>query len=91
MDELQFEWDEDKNIANIKKHHIDFNDAIMVFADEHRIELYDESHSYEEDRYNTIGMVGELLFVVYTERKDVIRMISARLANRYERRLYYDR
>ena len=90
MDELQFEWDEDKNIANIKKHHIDFNDAILVFTDENRIELYDESHSSEEDRYNTIGMVGELLFVVYTERKDVIRMISARLANRYERRLYYD-
>jgi len=80
-----------QNLANIRKHHIDFNDAILVFEDEYRIEFYDKAHSSDEDRYNTIGAVGDILFVVYTERKDAIRMISARLANRRERRLYYDR
>ena len=88
---MQFEWDEEKNLANIRKHHVDFNDAILVFEDEYRIEIYDEAHSIDEDRYNTIGAVGDILFVVYTERKDAVRMISARLANRRERRQYYDR
>ncbi len=88
---MQFEWDEEKNLANIRKHHIDFNDAMLVFQDEFRIELYDEAHSIDEDRYNTIGLVDDVLFVVYTERRDAVRLISARLANRQERRLYYDR
>lgn len=47
-------------------------------------------HSLEEDRYNTIGMVEDVLFVVYTERKEKIRLISARLATEKERSLYYD-
>ncbi|MFR6477407.1 MAG: BrnT family toxin [Coprococcus sp.] len=47
-------------------------------------------HSIEEDRYIAIGCVGDVLFVVFTERKDNIRLISARLATESERRLYYD-
>ena len=58
--------------------------------DENRIELFDSIHSDEEERYNTIGMVDNILFVVYTERKNRVRLISARPANRKERRLYYD-
>ncbi|WP_330575610.1 BrnT family toxin [Ruminococcus sp. AF20-12LB] len=54
------------------------------------MEMYDFEHSTEEDRYIAIGCVGEVLFVVFTERKENIRLISARLATESERRLYYD-
>ena len=88
---MLFEWDEEKNTANIKKHGIDFEDAIRVFEDDDRIEIYDAAHSGEEDRYNTIGMVNDVLFVVYTERRETIRIISARPATRGERSIYYGR
>ena len=90
MEILEFEWDEEKNEINKRKRGIDFNTALHVFDDEDRIEIYDIEHSVEEDRYNTIGRVHDILFVVYTERKDKIRIISARLASAAERRLYYD-
>ena len=64
---------------------------MRVFEDDNRIEFYDATHSDEEDRYNTIGMVRDILFVVYTERKEYIRIISARKANPKEQRLYYNR
>ena len=89
--EFLFEWDEEKNRLNFKKHKIRFETARLVFNDENRIEIYDEAHSLYEDRYATIGMVDDVLFVVYTDRKDVIRIISARLATRRERNYYYDR
>jgi len=88
---VQFEWDEDKAALNLKKHGVRFETAARVFEDEDRIEFYDSAHSTEEDRYNTIGMVDSVLFVVYTERKNRVRLISARPANSKERRLYYDR
>ena len=68
---LNFEWDEDKNQLNLKKHGIDFEIAMLVFNDLQRIEIYDMEHSINEDRYNTIGMVNDILFVVYTERKEI--------------------
>lgn len=88
---MLFEWDPEKNLINQRKHRISFETAVGVFWDDNRIELYDEAHSVDEDRYIAIGSVGEVLFVVYTERRDAIRLISARLANEWERRLYYDR
>ena len=87
---MTFEWDEDKNKINLEKHGIDFETAILVFNDMQRIEIFDLEHSVEEDRYNTIGMVNDVLFVVYTERKDNIRLISARLATKTERSIYYE-
>ena len=90
-DSLWFEWDEEKDRANIVKHGVDFATAARVFWDDDRIELYDAGHSDYEDRYQTIGMVRDLLFVVYTERGAKIRLISARRANAQERRSYYDR
>jgi hypothetical protein len=87
---LTFEWDEEKNKINLEKHGIDFETAMLVFNDLQRIEIYDFEHSVEEDRYNTIGMVNDVLFVVYTERKNNIRIISARIATRMERSIYYD-
>ena len=91
VNEIVFEWDEEKNRINQHKHHVDFNDAAKVFSDENRIEWFDEAHSAEEDRYITLGMVNEILFVVYTEREDKVRLISARLADKDERRKYYAR
>ena len=82
---LTFEWDEEKNRINKNKHGIDFETAMLVFNDLERIEIYDLEHSVDEDRYSTIGMVKDVLFVVYTERKENIRLISARLATNKER------
>lgn len=53
------------------------------------IEMFDFEHSLEENRYIAIGKVGDVLFVVFTERKDAVRLISARLATNAERELYY--
>ncbi len=85
-----FEWDNKKNIANEKRHHVSFQTAMLVFADIYRIERYDDAHSVDEDRFITIGMVDELLYVVYTERKDRMRLITARIATAREAKLYYD-
>lgn len=85
-----FEWDEDKNCLNKQKHRISFETAAHVFEDPFYIEMYDFEHSVDEDRYIAIGKVAEVLFVVFTERKERIRIISARLATEKERVLYYD-
>ncbi len=87
---MKFERDEEKNKLNLKKHGIDFETAMLVFNDLERIEIYDAEHSIKENRYNTIGMVNNVLFVVYTERKENILLISARLATKTERSIYYD-
>ena len=86
---LEFEWDEEKAKRNIEKHGIPFELAAKVFLDDNRIEIYDAAHSMEEDRYITIGLADEVLFVVYTERHPRIRLISARLATAREREMYH--
>ena len=87
---INFEWDTEKNKANIKKHGVAFEMAAKVFLDEKRIERYDAEHSsINESRYKTIGMVGKVLTVIYTERKTAIRIISARLAEKEEIDEYY--
>lgn len=75
----------------MEKHGVDFDMAVKVFFDPNRIEYYDKSHSTDEDRFITIGFAGKILFVVYTERKENVCLISARLATNSERRKYYDR
>lgn len=90
---MLFEWDDEKERTNIKKHGIDFETAARVFADENRLEIYDEVHSETEDRYITIGMIDNVacvVMVVYTERGEAVRLISARKATSQERRMYYD-
>ena len=95
-DDYSFVWDEDKDRANLSKHGIDFKTAALVFNDDLRIEYLDEEHSYDEERYNTIGLVHDVLFVVYCDRENTftqktdIRIISARLANKYEIVAYND-
>ena len=74
------------------KHGIDFSTAALVFGDVNRIEMFDALHSEYENRYITIGEihgVAIVLLVVYTERGEAIRLISARKATKQERRKYY--
>ena len=89
---MLFERDEEKNRINKEKHDgIGFEYAVRVFLDEKRIERYDALHStLMEDRWNALGMVGRILFVVYTERGERTRIISARRATKEEEREYYD-
>ena len=88
--DYEFEWDENKYIENLKKHHISFEHAALVFDDPYRYEEFDSEHSDDEDRYDVIGMVGDIIFVVVTYKTDnLIRIISARKATKQERRKYY--
>ncbi|MBR1831644.1 MAG: BrnT family toxin [Ruminiclostridium sp.] len=90
---MTFEWDENKEQINRQKHKIGFTAAIKVFKDENRVEVFDSKHSANEDRYLTIGSVdGKLMIitVIYTERENAVRLISARKATREEREFYYD-
>ena len=86
---ITFEWDEEKNNANFIKHGIRFETAEYIFEDPLRIERADEDNSDTEDRRQTIGRFKDVLFVIYTERGDVTRIISARQAEPFERRIYY--
>ncbi len=90
---MVFEWDDEKERKNTAKHGIDFSTAALVFSDENRIELFDDWHSWDEDRFRTIGEVAGTLMVItvsYTERGDnLIRIISARTATRIEKEEYY--
>ncbi len=87
--EYLVEWDDEKNNINKKKHGISFETAARIFLDDNRIEYYDELHSNFEDRFRVIGIVNEVLFVVYTEREDSYRLISARQADKSEEGEYY--
>ncbi len=90
---MLFEWDENKEKINIVKHGLDFSTAALIFRDFDRLEWLDELHSEQEDRYITIGEIDSaavVVMVVYTERSEVIRIISARKATNAERRAYYD-
>jgi uncharacterized DUF497 family protein len=91
-----FEWDGEKAEANWRRHGIRFNKAVEVFDDPRRTEDIDDRFDYGEDRWWTIGMAGGgmLLFVAYTTREngtEAIRIISARCADRDERRCYGNR
>jgi len=85
-----FEWDPDKAKKNRKKHGVSFEEASSVFADSLSVTIPDPDHSEEEDRFVTVGESDRrrLLVVVWTERGDNIRVISARRATRQERANY---
>ena len=87
---IGIEWDDEKNKLNIKEHNLSFEAAQYVFADPERLERLDRSdrNSAREERWQTLGMVDKVLFVVYTERGENKRIISARLAEKHERRSY---
>ncbi len=87
---LEFEWDARKAKQNRKKHGVSFEEASTVFGDPLALTIPDPLHSEGEDRLITLGAssVRRLLVVVFTERADKIRIISARVANRRERKDY---
>ena len=87
---LEFEWDESKAAANLSKHGVSFDEAKTVFDDTLYVDFYDPDHSYDEHRYIIVGQSrrGRLLIVSYTERENVIRLISARETTRGEREAY---
>ncbi|MDM8562590.1 BrnT family toxin [Candidatus Marithioploca araucensis] len=87
---LNFEWDEEKAKANLKKHGVSFDEATTVFIDHFSMTKYDPDHSVDEQRYIDIGSSdeGRVLVVAYTERGTSIRIISCRKATHSERRLY---
>jgi uncharacterized DUF497 family protein len=87
---IVFEWDEEKNAKNIRKHGVSFKMAEKVFYDPRRFEMFDIEHSIFEDRLRTVGFSGlKLLTVVFTERDNFIRIISARKADKNEEEEYF--
>ena len=85
LTKASFEWDEEKDRINFMKHGIHFRTAVKAFLDPKKMIREDEEHP-EELRYDILGRVGKILFVVCAFRdKNVIRMISARLATASEK------
>jgi uncharacterized protein len=85
-----FEWNREKAESNLKKHGVSFAEVASVFDDPLHLTADDPSHSIGERRFVALGysIAQRLLIVVYTERKDKIRIISARPATKIERRTY---
>ena len=93
MKELRFEWDDRKEKTNIKKHGISFDEARTVFYDENAVQFFDPDHSEDEDRFILLGISFKLraLVVCHCFRKSetVVRIISARKADKDEERVYW--
>ena len=87
---MQFAWDPKKAASNLRDHKVTFEEASSVFGDSLAITFDDPDHSEGESRLLTFGLSeqGRLLVVSHTERRGVVRIISARRATRAERRIY---
>ncbi len=87
---LQFEWDEKKAQSNLRKHGISFEEATTAFGDTLSITIDDPLHSQNEDRLILIGLSEDLktLVVVHVEKRDTVRIISARKASKREKQFY---
>lgn len=89
---IRFDWDDNKNQLNIKKHGISFEEAVSVFYDDEALILSDESHSQEEERFIIIGFSYKFNVLVvchcYRQNDSMIRIISARKATKNEGKEY---
>ena len=87
---MQFEWDPDKADSNLEKHGVPFDEAATAFGDPLSLTIADPDHSYDEERFVLLGhsFIGRLVVVVHTDRDERIRIISARIATKNERRSY---
>jgi uncharacterized DUF497 family protein len=85
---MKYQWDKNKATSNFQKHGIEFADAVSVFQDDLALTIPDRR--FDEERFISIGMdaFGRILVVVFTWRGDEIRLISARRAERSERKQY---
>ena len=94
---MKFEWDPQKERLNIQNHKVSFVDAGHVFADPWQLNLFDDEHSDDEERWIVIGMIPDssVLLVVHTIRnfsdEQIVRIISARKATKRERETYFAR
>ena len=93
MNALQFEWDSRKEKANVRKHNVSFAEARTAFYDENAIQFFDPDHSTDEDRFILLGMSFRLRVLVvchcFRESETVVRIISARKADKAEERDYW--
>ena len=87
---MEFDWDPNKAASNLRRHNVSFGEAATVFSDPLSTTVPDPDHSLNEDRSITVGLShrGRLLMVAHTERRDRIRIISARELTRAERAQY---
>jgi len=93
MSDIQFDWDAAKNRENIKKHGVSFEDAQTAFLDENALRFFDPDHSTEEDRFLLLGIAASLRVLVvchcYRSEDSIIRIISARRADKSESQNYW--
>ncbi len=87
---LRFAWDPEKAASNVRKHEVSFEEALTVFADPLSLTIADPDHSLGEARYLLVGLsaLGRPVVVFHSERGETVRIISARLATRREKRVY---
>ena len=89
---IKFEWDENKNQTNIRKHKVSFEEAQTVFNDPEAILIHDPDHSDEEDRFILLGFSKQINLLIvchcYRSDDDIIRIISARKADKDETKQY---
>ena len=95
MNRLKVEWDKKKERINIRKHGISFEEARTVFYDEKAIQFFDPDHSGDEDRFLLLGISFKLRVLIvchcFRESETVIRLFSARKADREEEQEYWRR
>ena len=93
MNDIRFEWDDNKNRENMRKHGVPFKEAQTVFLDENAIRFFDPDHSQNEDRFIMLGMSFKLRVLVvchcYRKNDTVIRIVSARKADKHEAKNYW--
>jgi uncharacterized DUF497 family protein len=89
---MDFAWNRGKATANERKHGVSFAEAMTVFGDPLSLTGFDPTHSHAEERFVTMGTsaAGRLLVVVHADRDEEVRIISARVATRRERKDYED-
>ena len=92
MDNIKFEWDENKNEINKRKHGLSFEDAMEVFYDINAVLFDDPDHSVGEERFLIIGMTDSRKICIvshcYRDNDNIIRIISAREATKNEKNIY---
>ncbi len=95
MTRVSFEWDENKNQTNKRKHGVSFDEAESIFADENALLIHDPDHSADEDRFVLLGLSGKFRMLVvchcYRSSDEIIRIISARKADKDEEQQYWER
>ncbi|HTV48012.1 MAG TPA: BrnT family toxin [Phycisphaerae bacterium] len=90
---MNFEWDPDKAVQNLRKHGVTFHEASTVFGDSLAATYLDPDHSASEHRFLTVGMssTGRILIIAHTDRGENIRIIGARKTTRRERKHYEEK